>query len=323
MHKVSDLVRFLGKVYEKEGIGSCLGTMGVWAITYPYIAYYHNKNGCLNPRAQNVQGSLMMLDRRDKGLSFDLLCKGIREPYLTAWWQNNLTKADIVYDIGANVGYYALQAARLAGDVVAVEPMPQSYETLRTNMALNHYKNAILFNYAVGAKEGMVKLYWEKHWNYASVKPATWIKETKNCQDVKLTTVDKLVRMVGMPPTIIRMDVEGYEIEIIAGAEKTLRDAKRLTIAMELHTGKLAEINYAGMKGMLQALKGYGFKVVATFKEPHPMLINNRIGTSALNFMHGLKGNKIGYSNYSIDDLINSEHFKQLDSGLQVVFRKA
>lgn len=72
---------------------------------------------------KDIEGSLMKIRKKDKGLSYDLIVDGVREPQSTRLIQKLVNKDDIVIDIGANIGYYTLlmkKAKKLYGKYLLI-----------------------------------------------------------------------------------------------------------------------------------------------------------------------------------------------------------
>lgn len=92
-----------------------------------------------------------------------IYCFGVWEPNLTHWVRSRLRPNDVFVDIGANIGYFSLLASRLVGGdgaVVAVEAMPETFERLQRNIALNcAARNVRAVNAAAGARHAKVRLY--------------------------------------------------------------------------------------------------------------------------------------------------------------------
>ena len=92
-----------------------------------------------------AQGNKFFLDPRD-AMSKDLLSHGVWEEYETQIFKETISPGDVVLDIGANIGYYSLIAARLVGDtgkVHAFEPEPNSRDLLEKNIAVNKCSNIV------------------------------------------------------------------------------------------------------------------------------------------------------------------------------------
>jgi FkbM family methyltransferase len=212
------------------------------------------------------QRFVMALNPRDKGLSKELSLYGFREPHTT-----NLTSAiikddDIVIDIGANIGYYALLESKLApnGFVYAIEPVRENFDYLKTNVDLNRCTNIELFHCAVSNKRGTGVISIPERRNCASLSEASQEGMFRK-EHVQLTTLDSFVdEHVKRCPTLIRMDVEGHEYQIIKGALRVLKKSRQLKIVTELHPSLMSESAY---DDMLTTLETQGFKA-STFHDP-------------------------------------------------------
>ena len=88
-----------------------------------------------------------MLDSDDPGISRQLLRYGAREPEQKFIIESTLKPGMVAFDLGANLGYYTVMMARLAGErgrVYAVEPFPDNFRLLGENVRRNRLKNVQL-----------------------------------------------------------------------------------------------------------------------------------------------------------------------------------
>jgi len=86
----------------------------------------------------------------------------IYEQETTLFIRNYLKDEDIVFDVGANIGYFTLEFARLVGKrgkVISFEPHPEIYKVLQRNVKRNKYKNVSLNNVACGESNSQRNLY--------------------------------------------------------------------------------------------------------------------------------------------------------------------
>lgn len=214
-----------------------------------------------------VNDSQMYIDFNDEGVSRQLYLHKKRERYSTDYMKEIVKRHDIIIDIGANAGYYALLESRLAcrGHVYAIEPVPKNVWLLNRNIELNNCKNVYVFRCAIGDKNGRGKMYLYDKGNLCSF--------TKNIQnestgkiDIPIMTLDSFVeKNVSGYPTLIRMDVEGYEYQIIKGMTDILKSNKPMILFIELHPFMMSKEN---MKNLIETLKQSNFKVEAIFLEP-------------------------------------------------------
>lgn len=214
-----------------------------------------------------VNDSLMYIDFNDEGISRQLYFHKKREHYSTDYMKEIIKENDTIIDIGANSGYYALLESQLAnrGEVYAIEPVPKNMQLLKKNIELNDYKNIQVFPLAIGGENGEGKMYLYDKGNLCSF--------TKNIQNkptgkvtIPIMTLDRFVEKCAFAyPTLIRMDVEGYEYEIIKGMANILKSNKPLILFIELHPFMMSKDD---MKNLIDTLKRNNFKVKAIFLEP-------------------------------------------------------
>jgi FkbM family methyltransferase len=136
-----------------------------------------------------------------------------------------------VWDVGANVGLYAIPSARAAGSsgaVFAFEPVPANLAYLRRHVQLNRLDNVHIVEAAVAATSGGVRMGPGDSGSEAAVRDdGPWI--------VPAVSLDEWRAATRTPaPILIKIDVEGAEADVLAGATETLRTA-RPTIFLSLH----------------------------------------------------------------------------------------
>jgi FkbM family methyltransferase len=213
---------------------------------------------------KDILGSKMYLDVADRGLSQDLILDGIREAHYVETVQKIVKEGDVVVDIGANIGYYALLESKIVGvkgTIYAIEPVPENHDLLKKNIALNAYSNIKTYQMALGNNNGTEKMYVPPQRNLSSITSVSNFRkdeETVKEIEVKIMTLDEFLKDKPYP-NVIRMDVEGYEYQIVKGMEKTLGTRLPLTILMELHCGNLT---VEQSRELLQILKDDGFEII-------------------------------------------------------------
>jgi len=168
-------------------------------------------------------------------------------------------EGDIVLDIGAYVGMFAIKASkqvRRKGVVVAIEPETINFNYLTKNCS--KYNNIKLVKKVVSSKDEKTKLYISKGSALHSLTPYS-----DNYIKVESTTIDSLVTHMKLPKVdFIKIDAEGAELEILQGAENTLSNNRlKLAIAAyhDLPNGKkeLPElITFLKERGFLVYTKG-------------------------------------------------------------------
>jgi len=134
--------------------------------------------------------------------------------------EQNISIGDVVYDIGANVGFYTLLASFLTGkrgQVLSFEPFPTNIRFLRRHILLNKFTNVSIFEAAIADKEGV--MCFKEGVNSAEGR----LSDEGNLQ-VKVMALDKLVRdKVIPPPQMMKIDVEGAELKLFEGASEVIK----------------------------------------------------------------------------------------------------
>lgn len=132
-----------------------------------------------------------------------------------------IQKDDVVIDVGAHIGVFTLRAARRAveGLVIAVEPHPLNYRLLMENVKRNNLKNVVALNLALSNYNGTANL-------YESVFSGLHSLVTRKGKFVRVPvkTLDRMVEELRIVKIdVIKIDVEGGELDVLKGAEKTLK----------------------------------------------------------------------------------------------------
>lgn len=225
------------------------------------------------------------LDKEDEGISKELLQHGIREKPAVDYIKTILRPDMIVIDIGANIGYYALLEASKVSHVYAIEPVKYNFELLTKNIKLNDLLNVSTYQLAIGSYSGVVKVYTSKRCNWATIIPeeqrfGAYVEKfnrfKKGTEEVSIYTLDKFVKKFAIKPDLIRMDVEGAEIDIIAGGLDTIGSmSKGSYLIIEIHSSCIKDRKKLGI--MLNQIEDSGFVVVKTMNRKHKLNIANMI----------------------------------------------
>lgn len=166
------------------------------------------------------------LHRRD-AIGRHIAKYGTHEPLVSHWIADYLANAlpGIVVDVGANIGWHALHAAghRNVEKVVAFEPDPLNVTLLERSIARNAMENVIVDDRAVGARSGTVRFHRYKGSN--SGRHSVTANYGFGSVDVGMTDLDSALDGLGLGDRrvcLIKIDVEGYEPAVIAGASRTI-----------------------------------------------------------------------------------------------------
>jgi FkbM family methyltransferase len=159
---------------------------------------------------------------------------------------NAVRSGDVVWDIGANVGYYTTQFLHLAGaggQVIAFEPAPACFATLKTKF--HGHENIRLINAAMGQSEGKVTMSMDPNPLAATHKIESANGGARSNAgatiEVDMLSGDLYVQRGGPTPQVIKVDVEGFEEQVFLGMRETLQSPRVRAIFCEMHFGILEE----------------------------------------------------------------------------------
>jgi FkbM family methyltransferase len=177
-----------------------------------------------------------------------------------------LEPGQVVYDIGANIGFFTIICSRLVGPqgrVYAFEPMPQNAVTLRHNVALNALGNTVVIEKAAASSSGTAELL-VSEWSAFHALNVAGVSPPERSHDritVETVTLDDFASTTGArPPDVVKIDVEGAELEVIKGMSALLASSRPLVIC-ELHGTN---------EDFLRLIQAQGYEA-RTLGEPEPI----------------------------------------------------
>ena len=219
--------------------------VGTLQFRYPVLAPLMRKAA-----AQIAAGEGTIQSGLGKGLKMDATggyagyLLGTTEPLEQEVLGRYLKAGHVFYDIGANIGFYTVIGAHLAGEmghVYAFEPFPEAIASVCKNVALNAFTNVTVEEAAVSDTEGFVR--------FALDEQSAKNKISKDGQtasngdaakdapsiEVRLLSIDTYRRATkARLPDVVMIDVEGAEVDVLRGMKETLRES-RPVILCEVH----------------------------------------------------------------------------------------
>jgi FkbM family methyltransferase len=205
-------------------------------------------------------GHKLYVDPGDLGIARCLLVyNGVWEPMETETFVSLLKKNMVVVDIGANVGYYTLLAARCVGSggkVFAFEPEPKNYGLLCKNVMENGYTNIVTVPSAVSDRNGTSRLFLCPKNSGAHNLSARWQEESSI--EVNTVTLDQYFSNYEGHIDVVKIDAEGVEELIFDGMSQLLSRYPNLILFTELNppVGECSPERY------LQKLSTRGFRIL-------------------------------------------------------------
>lgn len=147
-----------------------------------------------------------------------------------------LNSGDVFYDIGANVGFFSLIAARMVGSsgkVYAFEPVPTNAAVVRRNARLNNLQNITVYEKAVSSSPGKGELLLAEHPGGAMLATAgaTMNSASRGAITVDLVSIDEMIAQKALtPPSLVKVDVEGVELDVLRGMSESIKQFKPIVI---------------------------------------------------------------------------------------------
>jgi FkbM family methyltransferase len=142
---------------------------------------------------------------------------------------NYIKNGDIILDMGGNIGQTAMMMAKFAGKtskVFSFEPFPETYEKFVTNLELNPElkDNVSIENCALGNTVSVLQMYRDCETNSGSNRMVSKESVSKELIQVPVSTIDIFVQENNLTKLdLIKIDVEGFEMNVLKGAENTLK----------------------------------------------------------------------------------------------------
>jgi FkbM family methyltransferase len=166
-----------------------------------------------------------------------------KEPETIRWIEQAIRPGDVMYDVGANVGAYALVASKHCGGaitVLAFEPSFATYDQLCRNILLNGCEASVIPHLmCLTERPGLVRF------GHTSLAPGSALHISGGTpegqtsivywQEIPGFSIDFLVSQFGFPvPNHIKIDVDGSELNVLRGAADTLDSDRVRTIQVEV-----------------------------------------------------------------------------------------
>lgn len=161
-----------------------------------------------------------------------------------------------VVDVGANIGIFTVVQARRGAKVVAIEPHPGAFGMLVENVRQNHVAERVVpVNSAIGRTAGTAWLDDRQGTVSAHLAP-----RSEHGHDVRVTPLDPLIAELGLGHVdLLKVDVEGAELEVLAGAQRTL--GTTAAVFIEVHGDLLPRV--------AAVMNGHGFVEAAGGNGPN------------------------------------------------------
>jgi FkbM family methyltransferase len=176
-------------------------------------------------------------------------------------------EGDTCLDIGATTGECGLSwhIHNSSGTIICCEPHPYTFKRLQKNIALNNCSNIEALQIAISSENTPIEIFYDQYFSMAVAESKT----KKSTCSVEAQTIDSLMKERHMHMIdICKIDVEGYEVEVLKGAAGALKKIKKLII--ECHSESLTQ--------QVKEILDPHFKIIKEIGIVHPVLFAERNG---------------------------------------------
>ena len=192
----------------------------------------------------------------------------------------NLKSVDIFFDIGAHIGLVSLPAAKemkQTAKVVSFEPSHKNFKHLKSHARNNSFEEKIILKQCLIGDKNCQKTFYFSN-KESPINSIVKFEQNKNYKTEKLQqiTLDSFCKKSGLIPEVIKIDVEGAEINVLKGAQNTLKKHKPI-IYLSIHPRHIKELG-SDINELIILIDEMGYKI------------------------EDFEGNKIGY--YSLDEYL-------------------
>lgn len=196
------------------------------------------------PLPAMIDGFRLTLDLRE-GIQRSIFL-GEYEPEQTGWIRECVRPGDVVLDVGSNCGYYTFLASKLVGPtgmVFAFEPSPSASEAIARAVHTNDLRNITLTRAAVGSEAGTATLFVDPTGDLhsPSLLPMDFGFVRLEVPVIRLDDFEPLKGETAI--RLMKIDVEGYEPNVLTGMDKIIRARRVENVFCEFNSGWLARNN--------------------------------------------------------------------------------
>jgi len=177
-----------------------------------------------------TERSKLIVEKGMTGATGNIYC-GLHEFNDMSFLLHFLRPEDLFVDVGANVGTYTVLASAHVGcETIAFEPLPSTFTKLENNIVLNRIQEKVsTYNIGVGAEKRILKF----STDFDTVNHVVTDEEQVPTIEVSVSSLDET--LVGQIPILMKIDVEGYEKEVLDGASNILDNPNLKAIIIELN----------------------------------------------------------------------------------------
>jgi FkbM family methyltransferase len=206
-----------------------------------------------------AEGDALAVDTKNLDVYTAIVRDRGHEPWILRTCLQLLKDGDVFHDVGANAGFFSIAVARRKPSVrvVSFEPQPTLAKAIALSAELNGLDNVAVLPLMLGARDGSAKLFVPSHSVHASALSPSPRASTLTCP---MKTLGGLIEDGVVPdPTLIKVDVEGAELEVLRGTTNHLKEnAPYLVLESNEHAARFG-YSRRDLIDFLRRLADYSF----------------------------------------------------------------
>ncbi len=167
----------------------------------------------------------IFLDPENGGVDYEIYANQNFEPGILNLFRAELKASDVFLDVGANIGQHSMYASYFAKRVISFEPIKRLYDQFNKSVVENNILNIETFNYALGNKKEELPIYSNDINMGAS---SIMVSENRKVEQIiKILRLDDGRESMGIRKVdFVKIDVEGYELNVLLGMRDIIREHK-------------------------------------------------------------------------------------------------
>ncbi len=184
------------------------------------------------------------------------------EPETFAFLRENLNFGDTFLDIGAHIGLFSVVAARIVGErgrVISFEPTPGTRAVMGEVLKVNGFGDFVEVRAEAVAEKRGTTVFYDSGDEISVVNSLVRGEQSRNEFEVEVISLDEFVAEHGVEADCIKIDVEGSELDLLRGAEKTLSD-QRPRVLLSMHPPFIPK-GRQSIEHIWEILKKHGYDI--------------------------------------------------------------
>jgi FkbM family methyltransferase len=231
----------------------------------------------------NIAGKIFLIASDDDYLDH---VKGDFEPYMVDLFQSLAVGSDAILDIGANIGCTAILFGQISKTVHAFEPSSTTFAFLQRNVQMAGMENITSHNFGLGLEAGEFTLtFAPSNRSGGFVSNKTQASNGHTIEKIEIRETDIAIESLNIQKIdFIKIDVEGFEGQVLRGATRTL-DKHKPIVALELNHWCLNALQRTSVPEFLDLLRSI-FPILLAVDGSTYMNLHNESESYSVMYLH-------------------------------------